>query len=84
LIKSRRIGLEGQVSRIGEKRNADRILVGMPEGKIPLKRSKRRWVDNIKMGLKGIVCGDMYWIDLARDRYRRRALAISVMDFQIP
>jgi hypothetical protein len=37
---------------MGEKRNAYRILVGNPEGKIPLGRSRRRWMDNIKMDLK--------------------------------
>jgi hypothetical protein len=41
----------------GEKRNAYRILVGKPEGKIPLERPRRRWVDNIKMDLREIGCG---------------------------
>jgi hypothetical protein len=51
-IKSRRMGWAGHVARIGEKRNAFRILVGKPEGKRPLGRPRRRWVDNIKMDLK--------------------------------
>jgi hypothetical protein len=38
----------------GEKRNAYRILVGKPEGKRPLGRPRRRWVDNIKMDLREI------------------------------
>jgi hypothetical protein len=54
MIKSRRMGLAGQVARMGEKRNAYRILVGKPEGKRPLGRSRRRWVDNIKMDLREI------------------------------
>jgi hypothetical protein len=42
------------VARMGEKRNACTILVGKPEGKRPLGRPRRRWVDNIKMDLKEI------------------------------
>jgi hypothetical protein len=42
----------GHVAQFGEKRNACRILVGKPEGKRPLGRPRRRWVDNIKMDLK--------------------------------
>jgi hypothetical protein len=41
-------------ARVGEKRNAYRILVGKPEGKIPLGRPRRRWEDNIKMYLREI------------------------------
>jgi hypothetical protein len=42
----------GHVARMGEKRNAFRILVGKPEGKRPLGRPRRRWMDNIKMDLE--------------------------------
>jgi hypothetical protein len=52
MIKSRRIRWAGHVARMGEKRNAYRILVGKPGGKIPAGRLRRRWVDNIKMGLR--------------------------------
>jgi hypothetical protein len=52
MIKSRRMRWTGHVARMGEKRNAYRIFVGMPEGKGPLGRPRRRWVDNIKMDLK--------------------------------
>jgi hypothetical protein len=48
-----------------EKRNAYRILVGKPEGKKPLGRPRRSWVDNIKMDLREIGLGGMDWIDLA-------------------
>jgi hypothetical protein len=54
IIKSRRMRWAGHVARMEEKRNAYRILVGKPEGKRPLGRPRRRWVDNIKMDLRGI------------------------------
>jgi hypothetical protein len=41
----------GYVAQMGENRNAYRILVGKPEGKRPLRRPRRRWVDNIKIDL---------------------------------
>jgi hypothetical protein len=44
----------GHVARLGEKRNAYRILVGKSEGKRPLERPRRRWVDNIKIVLREI------------------------------
>jgi hypothetical protein len=49
----------------GEKRNAYRILVGIPEGKRPLGRPRRRLVDSIKMDLREIGWDDIDWIDLA-------------------
>jgi hypothetical protein len=52
----------------GEKRNAYRILVGKPEGKRPLGRPRRMWVDNIKMDLRVVEWGGMDWIALAEDR----------------
>jgi hypothetical protein len=54
MIKLRRIRWAGNVARMGEKRNAYRILVGKPEDKRPLRRPRRRWVDNIKMDHKEI------------------------------
>jgi hypothetical protein len=51
-----------------EKRNAYRISVGKPEGKRPLRRPRRRWVNNVKMDLREIGWDDMDWIDLAQDR----------------
>jgi hypothetical protein len=66
-----------------EKKNVYRILVGKPEGKGPLQRPRRRWVDNIKMDLKEIECGGMDWIDLAQDRVQWRALVNTVMNLQV-
>jgi hypothetical protein len=54
----------------GEKRIAHRFLVGKPEGKRPLGRPRRRWVDNIRMDLGEMRWGDVGWIDLAQDRNR--------------
>jgi hypothetical protein len=54
MIKSRRLRWAGHVARMGEKRNAYRILVGKPEGRRQLGRPSRRWVDNIKMDLREI------------------------------
>jgi hypothetical protein len=54
MIKSRRMSWAENIARIGEKRNAYRILVGKPEGKRPLGRPRRRCVDNIKMDLRGM------------------------------
>jgi hypothetical protein len=52
IIKSRRMRWAGHVARMGEKRNAYTILVGKPEGKRPLGRPRRMWVNNIKMDLR--------------------------------
>jgi hypothetical protein len=50
---------------MAEKRNAYRLLVGKPEGKRPLGRQIRRWLDNIRMDLVGVEWGDMDWIGVA-------------------
>jgi hypothetical protein len=69
---------------MGEKRNAYRILVGNPEGKRPLGRPRRRWVDNIKIGLREIGWDGGDWIDLAQDRDQWRALVKAVMNLRVP
>jgi hypothetical protein len=69
---------------MGEKRNAYRLLVGKPEGKRPLGRPRRRWVDNIRMDLREVGWGDVDWIDLAQDRNRWRAVVNSVLNLQVP
>jgi hypothetical protein len=70
-------------STSGEKRNAYRILVGKPEGKRPLGRPRRRWVDNIKTDLREIGWDGMDWIDLAQDRDQWRALVNTVMNIRV-
>jgi hypothetical protein len=67
-----------------EKRNAYRILVGKPDGKRPLGRLRRRWVDNVKMYLREIGLGGMDWIDLALDRDQWKALVNTVMNLWVP
>jgi hypothetical protein len=54
MIKSRRVRWAEHVARMGEKRNAYRILVENPEGKRPLGRPRHRWVDTIKIDLREI------------------------------
>jgi hypothetical protein len=84
ILKSRRIKWAGHVARMGEERNACRLLLGKPEGKRPLGRPKRRWVDNIKMDLLEIGWGGVDWISLAQDRDKWRALVNAVMNLRVP
>jgi len=74
----------GHVARMGEERGVYRVLVEKPEGKRPLERHRRRWVDNIRMGLQEVECGYMGWIGLAQDRYRWRTLVSEVMNLRVP
>jgi hypothetical protein len=67
-----------------EKRNAYRIMVGKPEGKRPLGRPRRRWVDNIKIYLRDIAWDGMDWIDLAQDRDHWMVLVNTVMNLRVP
>jgi hypothetical protein len=85
MIKSMRMRWAGNVARMGEKRNAAyRILVGNSEGKRPLGRSRRRWVDNIKMDLREIGWDGGDWIDLVQDRDQWRDLVNAVMNLRVP
>ncbi|KAJ4446551.1 hypothetical protein ANN_13248 [Periplaneta americana] len=67
-IKSRRLRWAGHVARTGESRNPYTVLVGRPEGKMPLGRPRRRWENNIKMDLREMGYDDREWINLAQDR----------------
>jgi hypothetical protein len=84
IIKSRRMRWAGHVARMGEKRNAYRLLVGKAEGNRPLGRPERRWVDIIRMDLGEVEWGDVDWIGLAKDRNRWRAVVNSVLNLRVP
>jgi hypothetical protein len=79
IIKSR-MRWAGHVTRIGEERNADRLLLGNR----PLGRPRRRWMNNIKKDIGEVGWGDVDWIGLAKDRKRWRALVNSVLNLQVP
>ena len=68
---------------MGDTRGAYRVLVGRPEGKRPLGRTRRAWEDNIKMHPQEVGWG-MDWIDMAQDRDRCRALANALMNLRVP
>ena len=84
VIKSRRMRWAGHVARMGEERGAYRVLVGKPEGKRPLGRPRRRWVDIIRVELQEAGYGYMDWIGLAQDRDRWRTLVSAVMNLRVP
>ena len=74
VIKSRRMRWAGHVAR----------MVGKPDGKRPLGRPRRRWVNNIRMDLEEVECGYVDWIGLAQDRDRWRTLVSAVMNLRVP
>jgi hypothetical protein len=69
---------------MGEMRNAYTILVGKAEGKRPLGRPRRRWVDNIKMDLGEIGWDGVEWIELVQEREQWRTLVNTVMNLRAP
>ena len=83
-IKSRRMRWAGHVARMGEERGVHGVLVGKPEGRRPLGRPRRRWVDNIRMDLQEVGCGYMDWIGLAQNRDSWRTLVSAVMSLRVP
>jgi hypothetical protein len=80
----RKMRCAGHIARMRERRGAYRLLVGKPERKRQIGRTRRRWEDNIKMDLQEVGCGGMNWIYVARDRDRWRALMSAVMNIRIP
>ena len=60
------------------------VLLGKLEGRIPLGRPRRRWVDNIRMDLQEVGCGYMDWIGLAQDRDMWRTLVSAVINLRVP
>jgi hypothetical protein len=78
MIKLRRMRWAGHVALMGEKRNAYRIFARKPEGKRPLGRRRRRWVNNIKMNLgetEWVVWIGLIWL---------KTLVNTVMNLQVP
>jgi hypothetical protein len=73
----------GHVARIGEDRRVYKVLVGKPEGKSPLGRSRHRWEDGIRMDLREIGLGVVDWIRLAQDRDWWRAVVSAVMNLRV-
>jgi hypothetical protein len=84
IIKSTRMRLAGHVVRMGWKRKTHSLLVGKPEGKRPLGRPRRRWVDNIRIDLGEMEWDDVDWFGLAKDRNGWRALVNSVLNLRVP
>ncbi|KAJ4433819.1 hypothetical protein ANN_16131 [Periplaneta americana] len=80
-IKSRRLRWAGHVARMGESINA--VLVGRPEGKRPLGRSRHRWENNIKMDLREVGYDGRDWINVAQDRDRWRAYVRAAMNLRV-
>jgi hypothetical protein len=84
MTKSRRMRWEGYVVRMGEKRNAYRILVGKPEEKRNMGRPRRTWLDNIKMALREIECDGVDWIYMAQNGDQWRTHVNTVMNIRVP
>jgi hypothetical protein len=84
IIKTSRMKWAVDVGRMWEKRKAYRLLAGKPEGRRPLGRPRRRWLDNIRMDLIEVGWGDVDWIGLAQDRDRWKALVNLVLNLRVP
>jgi len=74
----------GHVACVGEERGVYWVLVGKPEGRRPLGRPRRRWVNNIRMDLQEVDCGYMDWIGPAQDRDSWRTVVSAVMNLRVP
>ena len=77
-------GITLHVARIGEERGVYSVSVGKPDGRRPLGRPRRRWVDNIRTDLQEVGCGYMDWIGMALDRDRWRTHVSAVMNLRVP
>ena len=72
------------MARMGERRGVYRFMLGETEGKRPLGRPRRRWVDLIKMDFQEVGCEDIDWIELTQDRDRWREIVSAVMNLRVP
>jgi hypothetical protein len=68
---------------MGEERKVYKVLVGKPEGRRPLGRSRRRWEDGVRMDLRETDFGGVDWIRLAHDRDRLQAVVSAVMNLRV-
>jgi len=84
VIKLRRMRWAEHVARMGEESGVYSVLLGKLEGKRPLGRPRRRWVDNIRMDFQEVGCVFMDWIGLAQGRDRWRTLVSAVMNLRVP
>ena len=84
VINSKRMRWAGHVACMGEERGCIGSWLVKPEGKRPLGRPRRRWVDNIRTDLREVGCGYVDWIGLAQDRDRWRTLVSTVMNLRVP
>jgi hypothetical protein len=75
--------MSGHAARMGEMRNAYKVLDGKTEGKRPRIRPRRRWEDNIRMDLRTIRWEGVDWIHLAQDSDQRRAIVNTVMKLRV-
>jgi len=72
------------ITALGAYMKSYRVLLGKPEGRRPLGRPRRRWVENFRMDLQEVGCGYMDWIGLTQDRDRWRTLVSAVMNLRVP
>ena len=84
MTKSRRLKCGGQVARIEEGRSTFKILIGTPTGKRPLRKPRRRWEDNIRMGLKQIGVNTRNWAYLGQNGdYWRDLVNAAALDLRV-
>jgi len=84
VIKWRRMRRAGHVARMGEKMGVYRVLLEKAEGRRPLGRPRRRWLDNIRLDLQEVECGYIDWTGLAQDRDRWRMLVSAIVNLRVP
>jgi hypothetical protein len=84
VIKSRRLRWAGHVARMEEGRSSFKILSSTPAGMRPLGMPRRRWEDNIRMGLKETGINTRNWVDTAQDRDYWRTLVNAALNLRVP